>query len=241
MPQYLPQTQLPGAGQWYDITINALQGLWTGLLNFIPQLIGALIVLVIGWLISVGIGKLIAELLRKLKFNQLFERGSWQEALAKADLKVDVSEFIGAIFKWILVIMFLMVASEMLGFVQFTTFLNGVLAYLPNVVVAVLIFVVTVVVADIVEKIVKAAVGGAKIGYAQLAGSVAKWAIWIFALLAILRQLLIVPQLIDVLFGALVYGVVAFFVLALGLSFGLGGKEVAAEVLQDLVRKLRGE
>jgi len=204
-------------------------------------LVGAVFILVIGWIISAAIGKLITELLRKLKFNQLFERGGWQEALNRADIKVDAAEFIGAIFKWVLIIVFLMVASEILGFVQFTNFLNGVLAYLPNVIVAVLIFAVTVVVADIVEKIVKAGVGGAKIGYAQLAGSVAKWAIWIFAILAILRQLLIVPQLIDILFGALVYGLVAFLVLAFGLSFGLGGRDVAAGVLQDLSRKFKGE
>lgn len=241
MPQHLTQSQFTILGGWYRITIGALQNLWEGLIAFIPQLIAALIVLVVGWLIAAAIGKLIAELLRRFKFNQLFERGGWQEALAKAELKVDISEFVGTIFKWILVLVFLMAASEILGFVQFTNFLNGVLAYLPNVVVAVLIFVVAVVVADIVEKIAKAAVGGAKIGYAQLAGSVAKWAIWVFALLAILRQLLIVPQLIDILFGAVVYGVIAFLVVAFGLSFGLGGKDVAAGILQDLVRKFRRE
>lgn len=225
---------------WYLITLGALQNLWEGFIRFIPTLIGALVVFVIGWVIAVAIGRLIAELLKRLKFNQLFERGGWKEALEKAELKVDAAEFIGVIFKWILVFVFLLAAVEILGFVQFAEFLQQILNYLPNVIVAVLIFAVTVVVVDIVEKLVRSAVGGAKIGYASLAGSIAKWAIWVFAILAILRQLLVVPQLIDMLFGAVVYGVIAFFVLALGLSFGLGGKDVAAEILRDLRRKKLG-
>lgn len=242
MPQHLATSnQLNLAEQWYNVTLESLQRLWQGLIEFIPNLIGAIVVLLVGWVISVAVGRLVAEVLKRLKFNQIFERGNWQEALARAEIKVNASEFIGGIFKWILMIVFLMVASEILGFQEFTVFLNKVLSYLPNVVVAVLIFVATVVVADIAEKLVKAAVGGAKIGYASLAGSVAKWAIWIFAVLAILRQLLIVPDLINILFSALVYGVVAFLVLAFGLSFGLGGKDVAAEMWRDLRNKLRGE
>ncbi len=223
---------------WYLVTLGALQDLWEGFIAFMPQFVGALVVFGVGWVIAIGVGKLFTEVLKKAKFNQLFERGGWKDALEQADLKVDAAEFVGMIFKWVLMIVFLLAAVEILGFVAFAEFLQGILAYLPNVIVAVLIFAVTVVVVDIAEKLVRAAVGSLKIGYVNLAGSFAKWAIWVFALLAILRQLLIVPFLIDVLFGALVYGIVGFLVLSLGLSFGLGGKEVAAQMLQDLRRKL---
>lgn len=195
----------------------------------------------VGWLFAVVIGTLIAQILKRLKFNQIFERGGWKEAFERADIKVDAANFVGTVFKWVFAIVFLSAAVEILGFVQFTQLVQSIVGYLPNVVVAVLLFAVTVVIADIVEKVVKAGVGGARIGYAKLAGSIAKWAIWIFALLAILRQLLIVPQLIDILFGALVYGIAGFLMLAFGLAFGLGGKDAAAEILQDLRRRLRGE
>ncbi|KKU85934.1 MAG: hypothetical protein A2667_00550 [Candidatus Wildermuthbacteria bacterium RIFCSPHIGHO2_01_FULL_47_27] len=226
---------------WYSVTLSALQRLWEGLINFIPQFIGALVIFGVGWIIAVGVSRLVSELLKRVNFNQLFDRGGWKEALEKAEIKVDASDFVGAIFKWVLVIVFLLAAVDILGFRQFAVFLQNILGYLPNVIVAVLIFAVTVVVVDIVEKIVRAAVGGVRIGYAHVAGSLAKWAIWIFAILAILRQLLIVPNLVDVLFGALVYGVVGFLVISLGLSFGLGGKEVAADILHDFKRKLRGD
>ncbi len=220
---------------WADVTILAFQNLWQGFLNFIPVLIGAIVVFVIGWFISVAVGKLITEILKKAKFNQIFEKGGWKTALAKAEIKVDASGFIGAIVKWILVIVFLLAAVEILGLPQFADFLRGVLGYLPNVVVASLIFVVTVIVVDIVEKLVRASVEGIKVGYGQVVSAIVRWSIWIFAILAILHQLGIARPFMEILFT----GLVAMLVISLGIAFGLGGKDVAAEILQDLKRKLK--
>jgi len=220
---------------WADVTILAFQNLWQGFLNFIPILIGAIVVFVIGWFISVGVGKLITEILKKAKFDQIFEKGGWKTALAKAEIKVDASGFIGAIVKWILVIVFLLAAVEILGLPQFADFLRGVLGYLPNVVVASLIFVVTVIVVDIVEKLVRASVESIKVGYGQVVSAIVRWSIWIFAILAILHQLGIARPFMEILFT----GLVAMLVISLGIAFGLGGKDVAAEILQDLKRKLK--
>ena len=220
---------------WYYVTIQALQNLWQGFLSFIPVLLGAIIVFVIGWFISVGVGKLITEILKRVKFNQIFEKGGWKSALEKAEIKVDPSGFIGAIVKWILVIVFLLAAVEILGLIQFAGFLKSVLAYLPNVIVASLIFVVTVILVDIVEKIVRAAVESIKVGYGAIVSAVIKWSIWVFALLAILHQLGIAKPFMETLFT----GLVAMLVISLGIAFGLGGKEVAAEILQDVKRKLK--
>jgi len=221
---------------WAETTTVALQNLWQGFLTFIPTLVGAIVVFLIGWAISVGIGKLIAEILTRIKFNQLFERAGWKEALERAELKVNASEFVGAIVKWVLVIVFLLAVVEILGFVQFADFLKSILAYLPNVIVAALIFVVTVIVVDIVEKVVRAAVEGVRIGYGHLVSAIIKWSIWIFAVLAILHQLGIARSFMEILFT----GFVAMLVIALGISFGLGGKEVAGEILQNLKNKLKG-
>ena len=221
---------------WAQITTYALQNLWQGFLTFIPTLIGAIIVFIIGWFISVGIGKLVAEVLIRIKFNKLFEKTGWKQALEKAELKVNAAEFIGAIAKWVLVIVFLLAAVEILGFVQFAAFLKSILAYLPNVIVATLILVVTVILVDIVEKVVRTAVEGVKVGYGHLVSVMIKWSIWIFAVLAILHQLGIARPFMETLFT----GFVAMLVISLGIAFGLGGKDVAAEILQDLKKKLRG-
>jgi hypothetical protein len=220
---------------WTDATIQALQDLWNGFLSFIPLLIGAIIVFIIGWFIAIGIGRIITEILKKLKFNQVVERGGWKGALEKADIKVDTAGFIGAIVKWILVIAFLLVSVEILGLVQFADFLKGILAYLPNVIIAVLIFVVTVIVVDIVEKLSRAAVESIKVGYGQIVSTIVRWSIWIFAALAILHQLGIAKPFMETIFT----GLVATLVISFGISFGLGGKEVAADILQGLKRKLK--
>jgi hypothetical protein len=221
---------------WYTVTVGALQYLWQGFLLVAPKIIGALIVFIIGWFIALGIGKLVAEILKRIRFNMLFERGSWKSALDKAEIKLDASEFIGAVTKWILVIIFLLAAVEILGLTEFASFLNRVLAYVPHAVAAALIFVVAVVIADIIEKIVRAAVEGIKMGYGQVAGAIIRWSIWIFAIIAILMELGIGSQL----FLSLFQGVIALLVIAGGLAFGLGGKDVAADVLKKMKNKLEG-
>lgn len=221
---------------WYAVTIQALQDLWQGFIGFLPELIGALVIFVIGWFISVGVGRLVADILKRVKFNQIFERGNWKQALERAELKVDPSGFIGGIFKWVLVIVFLLAAVEVLGLTQLAEFIKDVLAYLPNVLVAALIFVVAVIIADLSEKVLRAAVESTQVGYGHMVGIIVKWSIWVFAVISILTQLGIAPVLLQTLFT----GLVALIVLAGGLAFGLAGKDVAAQWLQDMNRRLRG-
>jgi len=221
---------------WYTVTMEALQNLWQGFITFIPTLIGAVIVFVIGWFISIGVGKLVTEVLKRIGFNKIFAKGSWKEALEKAEFTVDASGFIGGIFKWVLVVVFLLAAVEILGMTEFAGFLTSILAYLPNVIVASFILVVAAIVADMLEKIVRAAVESTKVGYGHLVGAIIKWSIWIFAILAILIQLNVAPSLIQALFT----GLIAVIVISCGLAFGLGGKDIAAEVARNFYRKLKG-
>lgn len=221
---------------WYAVTLDSLQDLWQGFLGFLPSVVGALLIFFIGWVISVAVGRLVGDILKRLNFNKIFEKGNWDEALAKADIKVDAAAFVGSIFKWSLVIVFLLAAVEVLGLTQLAGFLKDVLAYLPNVVVASLIFVVAVVISDISEKVLRALVESTRVGSGHVVSAIVRWSIWIFAVIAILMQLNIASMLSQ----TIVTGLVAFFVIAGGLAFGLGGKEVAAEILQDLKRRLKG-
>lgn len=218
---------------WTTIALNSLQD---QIVPFVIKLIAAFAIFAIGVFVASLVGVAVTNILRKLKFNRLFEKGTWKEALEKAEIKIDASQFIGAIFKWVLVVVALLAAVDILGLSEFAGFLGSVLAYLPNVVVAALIFVVAVILADIVEKVVRATIEGAKFGMGHIAGAIVKWAIWIFAIFAILGQLKVAPDIVN----ALVYGFVALLVIAGGLAFGLGGKDIAAEVLEELKKKVKG-
>lgn len=219
---------------WATITLEALQGAWQGFLLFLPRLIGAFIVFIAGWLIALLIGKLITEILKKLKLDRFFERTGWKEALERAEIKVTASEFIGEIFKWILVIVFLFIAVEILGLTQFAEFLKRIVLWLPNLIVAVAIFVVAIIVADILEKIIRASVKKMELGYGGFFGTLVKGAIYVFAVLAILLQLGVTPQIVN----ALIFGLIGTVSLALGLAFGLGGKDAAAKFIEEIRKKL---
>ncbi len=220
---------------WYEATTKALTDLWTSFINFLPQLIGAIIVFLVGWLIAAVVAKLVSEILRKLGLNKIMEKRSFKQALDKADLKIDFAGFIGLIFKWIIVIVFLALAADILKLSDFSNFLSSIVMYLPNVIIAAFIFIVAVIVAELLEKIIKASTEGIKSGYGHIIGMIVKWAIWIFASLAILSQLGVVPELIHTLFTGMVYLVV----IAGGLAFGLGGKEIAADILENFRKKLK--
>ena len=208
------------------------------LIAFVANLVLAVVVFVVGYLISVGVGKLITEILKSVKFNRLFEKEGWRKALQRANVDVNPSEFIGSIFKWVFVIVSLLVSVDILGLNAFAGFLTKVLDYLPNVVVAVLVFVVAIVISDIVEKIVRASVERLKVGYGFLAASIVKWAIWIFTFFLILDQLLPASVLLKTLYSSIVYGIVFAVALAVGLAAGLGGKETAGKVISDMYRKM---
>ena len=206
---------------------------------FLPRLVLAIIVFIVCYLISVGVGRLITEILKGLKFNRLFEKEGWQKALEKAEIKVDASAFIGAIFKWAFIIVSILLTVDILKLSRFADLVKDVLNYIPNVIIAVLIFVVAVVIADIIEKLVRATVEKMKIAYATLAASIVRWTIWIFAIFMILDQLLLKSELVQILYKGIVYGIVAAVAGACALAFGLGGKDAASEAISNLKRRIK--
>ncbi len=224
---------------YVDWSVAIIQPFLQGLVAFVANLLLAIVVFVIGYLISVGIGKLVTEILKSVKFNKLFEKEGWKTALQRARIDVDPSGFIGAIFKWVFVMVSLLIAVDILRLTQFAGFLNNVLDYLPSVIGAALIFVAAVIISDIVEKLVRVTVERMKVGHGYMAASIVKWAIWIFTIFLILDQLLPSSDLVKVLYTSIVYGIVGTLALGLGLAIGLGGKDVAGAILQDMHKKIK--
>lgn len=220
---------------WLEITNLALQQNLESIITFIPTLLSAIIVFGVGWLIAAAVGKLIAGILNSLNFNKFLERAGWTEAFTKAELKLDGSAFIGAIAKWSVVIIFLIAATDILQWNQFGIFLREVTLFLiPNVIAAAFIFIVAVIIADILEKLIKASVKRMGVGYAEFLGAAIRWTILSFAILMILAQLQVTPVIIE----TLVQGIVGMFALAFGIAFGLGGKDAAARLIEDARKKL---
>jgi len=223
--------------EWGTILAKSLEEFGVGFLNFLYKFIPALIIFIIGWLIAAVVGKIVSEILKRLKLDKFFEARGWKEAMEKAEIKTTISEFIGALCKWILIIVFLAVAVELLvGPSGFSGFLyESVIPWLGRLLVAIAIFVVVAIIANFAEKATHASLERAKVGFAGLGASMVKWSIWVFGIFTILTQLGIGKDLLLTLFQ----GLVALIAIAGGLAFGLGGKDLAAELLTSLKERLK--
>jgi len=224
---------------WSKIATETLQNLWQGFLNYLPKIIGAVVFFVVGWFVSVGIGKFVAEILKRLKVDEIFAREKWRKSLEDSGFKMKVSEFIGAVVKWILIFAFLVISLKILGVSGLEGFLTGdkgiITWLLPNLLVAAAIFIVAVIVAEFAEKFTKASLKRLEVSYSDLGGMIVKWGIWIFAILTILTQLGVAKDIIHIL----ITGFVALIVISLSLAFGLGGKDLAREFLEKLKSEIK--
>lgn len=222
-----------GIQTWGEAITMSLIGLWERFFYFLPSLIGAIIVFVFGWIIAVVLGKLITKAIRSIKIDSALEKVGFNKKLHEIGIGEAASELIGNIVKWFLAAVFLMAATDILGLVQVTDYLNSIILYLPNVIVAVVILAVAFLLGGFVYSVVKGSTRAAGIMSATLLATISKWSIIIFGILAALIQLGIATSLVSTIF----IGVVSALSLAVGLAFGLGGKEEAAMIL----RKLREE
>ena len=222
---------------WTETITSSLQSLWAGFIDFLPGFLGAIIIFMIGWVIAAVLGKLSAQIVRVLKIDSILEKMGFKKNLERANLNLNSSKFIGELVRWFFIIVFLMASTDILGLFQVTDFLSKVLLYIPQLIVAVLILLAAVLIADFLQKLVKASVEAAGLGSANILAAITKWAILIFAILAALLQLGIVPALIQTMFT----GFIAALVISFGLAFGLGGRDLAASILDKFKRNIKGE
>lgn len=200
----------------------------------LPSIVGAIILFVIGIVVATAIGKAIEHILKALRIDHVLSQLEAEKALEKAGFKVLGSEFIGGLVKWFIIIVFMLASVNILGLTQVSEFLRDVLMYLPNVAIAALIVIIASVLADVGERIVRASVSSA--GYnGGLAGMIVRWAIWVFSFIAVFLQLGVATALIQ----TLLTGIVASLALAFGLSFGIGGKDVAGDILRRMKDEMK--
>lgn len=214
-----------------DVVRTSLLTLWGKVAGFVPQLVAAIVVFLIGWLIAVLLGKLAWHIIRVVKLDRGLEALGLKKVWERSGYKLNTPFFFYELVKWFFIVVFLMAATDILGLTQVTEFLKTVVFYLPNVIVAALVLLIGVLVARFLEGLVRGSVKAAELASANFLGSLTKWAVLIFSLLVALNQLRVADEIIRIV----VIGVVAAGAIALGLSFGLGGKAHA----EDFISKMR--
>ena len=213
-----------------DATISSIFNVWAGVISFIPSLIGAVIVLIIGLIIASALKTLVEKVLDAVKLDNLLRKIDVEKFFQRAGVALNSGKFFGALVYWFFAIVFILVAADILRLEGLSQFLRQVVLYVPNIILAALIMLATIVVANFLRNVVKTSVAGAKLHASKFLGTATWWATVIFGILAALIQLGIAPALLN----TIITGIVAMFAIAGGIAFGLGGKDYAAYLVNKL-------
>lgn len=216
---------------WSQVFEKAFENLSIGVINFIPGLFFAIVIFIIGWFIGILFGKFANQIIRTLRVDNALRGAGIEEVLRRGGFALDSGKFLGSLVEWFTIIVFLVASLDVLGLSEVNMFLQQeVLQYLPKVIIAVFVLLVSAVIAETMQRIVVGGAQAADVRHANFLGKVTRWSIWIFAIMMALFELGVAQAMIQMLFT----GFVVAFALAVGLAFGLGGQDAAAKYLAHL-------
>jgi hypothetical protein len=223
--------------EWDNLIADPIRQMLTKILAYLPILLGALIILIVGWLVAKAIRRIVDWLLKTVRFDAMADKTGISEVLKKGDLKITAREVVSGLVYWLIIIMVLVMTVDALGLPKAADVLASLFAYVPKVIAALLVLVVAMFLASFVSGIVRTASGNANLPKPELIAGISRWAIIIFAATIAMEQLGIAPLLVGTAFNIILGGIV----LALALAFGLGGKDAAARYLEELKQKRSGK
>lgn len=199
-----------------------LQNALSTFLSYIPQLIGALLILIVGYIVAKVLQAVVGRVLQGIGFDRWMERGGIKQFFDRAETNQTPASILGALIFWFVFIIAITMAADALGIPQVSVVLAQLIAYIPNIIAAILILILAALLANFISGIVRGATGS------DLLASIAQYAIIVYAVFAALTQLGVAVQLTANTF-LIVLGAVA---LAAALAFGIGGREVARDILE---------
>ena len=210
---------------------NSIQTGLDAFFGFVPKLIGFLIILAIGFIIAKVVKSILVKVLGRVGIDRALHSGSTGSYVNKVAPDVQPSRLVGGLAFWFLFLGTIAIAVSQLGIPALDNFVQAIGAYLPNIIVAVLIFVIAGAIAAAVGGLVARTMGDTPTG--KIVGSVVPVLVMAIATFMILNQLQIAPEIVTITYAALIGGVF----LAMALAFGLGGRDVAGRMLEDAYNK----
>ncbi|KTC34046.1 MULTISPECIES: mechanosensitive ion channel family protein [Pseudomonas] len=215
---------------WTQSLFAAMTALWTKVANFIPNLFGALVVVILGFLVAKLLDTLLSKLLAKFGLDRLMAGTGLTKLLGRGGLKVPISTLIGKIVYWFVLLIFLVSAAESLGLQRVSATLDMLALYLPKVFGAALVLLVGVLLAQLVNGVVRGAAEGVGLDYAAGLGRVAQWLVIIISISVAISQLEVKTDLLNhvIVIALITVG------LAAALAMGLGSREIASQILAGI-------
>jgi len=212
-----------------DAVVSSFAAALALLFTFIPRLLGFLVILLVGYIVATALSKAVTFLLRKVGFDRFSTRIGLTRLEQQMGVKMDAAGILGRIVYWFVFLIFLVPAVDALGLTAVSAVLNQIVAYIPNVFVAILILFLGMLAATFVADIVRGATASSHIGNPNVFANIARYAILGFVAIVALEQLNIGAALLNILFTAIM-GAAA---LAFGLAFGLGGRDAAKRFIES--------
>ena len=213
-------------------TVNSIvQPFWKSFVTFLPVLFGGLLILIIGLVVANLLKSILITLFSFLKLERLFQN---TKAIEKGEIKLW-EDVIAEIVRWTIIILFLIPTLQVWGLSEATTVLNQILFYIPNVVIAVVIGFVGLVSSNLLANLVRRTIKTLGSTTANTLAVFTKSVIVFFTILVVLNQLGVAQDIIRILLT----GIIGMLALAGGLAFGLGGKDIARDLLSELTKKVK--
>lgn len=216
-----------------DLFLASLQTFWAQLAMFLPKLLAALLLLLVGWLLARVLRAGVKRALEAMGFGRMAEKSGLEALVRQGGVDLSLAGIIAGTTYWLVLLVVAVSAANSLGLDSVAGLANKVVLYLPKVVVAVLILVFGTLFARLINRLVFAWLNNSKFPGALTVSTGSEYAVQIFALFLALEQLEIGTTMLTVAF-AIVFGGVVF---ALALAFGLGGRDWAADRIKDWSKK----
>jgi small-conductance mechanosensitive channel len=220
---------------WTQSLVTAMTALWTKIANFIPNLFGALVVVLLGFVVAKLLDTLLSKLLAKLGLDRIMGGTGLTKLMSRAGIKVPISTLVGKIVYWFVLLIFLVSAAESLGLQRVSATLDVLALYLPKVFAGALVLLVGVLLAQLANGLVRGAAEGVGLDYAAGLGRVAQWLVIIISISVAISQLEIKTDLLNhvIVIALITVG------LAVALAMGLGSRDIASQILAGIyVREL---
>jgi hypothetical protein len=218
---------------------NALSTVWSNtagsLISYLPIAASAIIVAVFGIILGNWVKELIIKALSLVKFEGLVKDTKFQAFLHKAEITHKLEDIVAGLAKWLIVLTFFIAATNIAGLSSVSGVLSGILSYIPNVVSAVIVLALGVLLAGLVESVVKGALSSIDLKTGRLMGKVASYTVVTIAILAAFSELRIADSFINILF----IGFVTMIALGFGLAIGLGAKDLVGMILTDWYKQIQ--
>src|SRR5262245_38816762 len=222
----------PTVASWSETTLASFQNVWARFINVLPLALAAILVFLVGWLVARFISALVRNVAHRLRVDDAVERTGVPERIRRGGVRFSMSGFLAGIVFWLVMLVTLTVVADTMRWGMLSEFLRRIVAYTPNVLVAMAILAVGFFASRIVHDITDGAVRASGVpdtASATIAG-VARASVIVFSAMAALTQLGIAADLLKILFT----GIVAAAALGIGLAFGLGGRDQASRLLQKM-------